>query len=441
MPLLDVENLRVRFETHHGTVRAVDGVNLSLSEGETLGLVGESGSGKSVTNLALMGLIPSPPGVLEANHIRLGDLDLNGLSDRKMRKIRGKEISMIFQDPMTSLNPLLTVGQQLREMLTIHTRFGRKEVRKRCMDGLDNVGIPNAEARMDQYPHELSGGMRQRVMIAMGLLCEPKVLLADEPTTALDVTIQAQILELMKDLQERTGTAIILVTHDLGVVAGMADRVNVMYAGRIVESAPTYPLYASPMHPYTRGLLASVPTLEGSPEEELQSIPGQPPDLADLPAGCAFEPRCSFANDRCRSEVPLIETIAGEADRRSACFETAKLTSLMPVAQQAPIDPSTPRTLPPAAISASLGAAVSALADAKERESDWDQSAEASTIAAPDADIDESHASDEDTALPPPGTVVGDSPDGSGDTIQLSPDEASDWFSSDKDKLEGDTNS
>ena len=328
MALLEVEDLSVRFETHHGTVRAVAGLNLELSAGETLGLVGESGSGKSVTNLALMGLIPSPPGVVEARAIRLDGLDLSKLSDRKMRRIRGKDISMIFQDPMTSLNPLLTIGQQLREVLAIHTRASRREIQRRCVAGLDDVGIANAESRLEQYPHELSGGMRQRVMIAMGLLCEPKVLLADEPTTALDVTIQAQILELMKALQERTGTAIILVTHDLGVVAGMSDRVNVMYAGRIVESARTEPLYARPMHPYTEGLLQSVPTLEGSPEMELASIPGQPPDLADLPPGCAFEPRCRLATDRCRSERPPIEPLPDEAERQSACFEVEALADL-----------------------------------------------------------------------------------------------------------------
>ncbi|MEM6675752.1 MAG: ABC transporter ATP-binding protein, partial [Planctomycetota bacterium] len=249
MKLLDVQNLRVRFETHHGVVRAVDGVSFQLEEGETLGLVGESGSGKSVTNLALMGLVPQPPGVVEADAMLFGGRDLLRMTEREFRQVRGNEISMIFQDPMTSLNPLLTVGRQLTEVIEVHEKVTRKDARRRAAAGLADVGIPEPWRRLDQYPHELSGGMRQRVMIAMGLLCRPKILLADEPTTALDVTIQAQILELMQRLQHNHGTAIVLVTHDLGVVAGMSDRVNVMYAGRIVEASAAEPLFDAPMHP------------------------------------------------------------------------------------------------------------------------------------------------------------------------------------------------
>ncbi|MEM9382286.1 MAG: ABC transporter ATP-binding protein [Planctomycetota bacterium] len=323
MSLLDVQNLRVRFETHHGVVRAVDGVSLRLEEGETLGLVGESGSGKSVTNLALMGLVPRPPGVVEADAMLFGGRDLLRMTEREFRQVRGNEISMIFQDPMTSLNPLLTVGRQLTEVIEVHERVTRKEARRRAAAGLADVGIPEPWQRLDQYPHELSGGMRQRVMIAMGLLCRPKILLADEPTTALDVTIQAQILELMQRLQHDHGTAIVLVTHDLGVVAGMSDRVNVMYAGRIVETSAAEPLFETPLHPYTRGLLGSVPRLTGDPNARLASIAGAPPDLADLPPGCAFRPRCEFAKERCEREQPPLYRISEE--RRTACTEYASL--------------------------------------------------------------------------------------------------------------------
>jgi len=326
MALLDVKNLRVRFETHHGTVNAVDGVSFHLEEGETLGLVGESGSGKSVTNLALIGLIPSPPGVVTAESVRFGNKDLLKLPDVELRKIRGNEIAMIFQDPMTSLNPLLTIDRQLTEVLQLHKGLSRKEARKLCIEGIGDVGIPNPESRMDSFPHELSGGMRQRVMIAMGLLCKPKLLIADEPTTALDVTIQAQILELMKDMQEKHGTAIVLVTHDLGVVAGMTDRINVMYAGKLAETAPCEELFARPLHPYTKGLLASVPTLEGDPDAELFSIPGSPPDLADLPKGCSFAPRCAQVTPTCNEQIPALkhlqDQVTGEP-RRVSCFEVS----------------------------------------------------------------------------------------------------------------------
>jgi oligopeptide transport system ATP-binding protein len=329
--LLDVRNLRVRFETHDGIVRAVDGVSFVLEEGETLGLVGESGSGKSVTNLALMGLVPSPPGVVEADTVTFAGRNLLTLSDEELRRIRGNEISMIFQDPMTSLNPLLTVGRQLTEVLEIHKGLSRREANRLCAEGLDDVGIPEPEARLASYPHELSGGMRQRVMIAMALLCKPRILIADEPTTALDVTIQAQILELMADLQERHGTSIILITHDLGVVAGFADRVHVMYAGRLVETGPTGVLYRLPIHPYTRGLLASVPTLTGDPSEVLFSIDGVPPDLARLPDGCAFAPRCSYVEQRCRNGVVPLETVGkvgAESERRNvACYLASQISN------------------------------------------------------------------------------------------------------------------
>ena len=328
MPLLDVRDLSVRFETYQGVVRAVEGVSFTLEQEETLGLVGESGSGKSVSCLALLGLVPAPPGVIESGSVLFGGRDLLKLRAAELRRVRGDQLAMIFQDPMTSLNPLLTVERQLTEVLEVHRGLHRRVARARAAAALGDVGIPNPEARLASYPHELSGGMRQRVMIAMALLCEPAVLFADEPTTALDVTIQAQILELMAALQEKRDTAIVLITHDLGVVAGMADRVNVMYAGRIVETAATGPLFASPRHPYTAGLLASVPSLERDHRAELFSIEGQPPDLAALPPGCAFAPRCAYAVERCAAEVPALERVSapgGDAARRSACFERERL--------------------------------------------------------------------------------------------------------------------
>nr|XP_061806046.1 oligopeptide transport ATP-binding protein OppD-like [Nerophis lumbriciformis] len=316
MAMLSVRDLTVRFDTHHGNVRAVDGVSLELEEGETLGLVGESGSGKSVTNLAIMGLIPQPPGVIEKGEVLYNGQDLMKLAPPELQALRGNELSMIFQDPMTSLNPLLTIGQQLREVLEIHKGMGRKAANAHCAGALGDVGIPAPESRLDQYPHELSGGMRQRVMIAMALLCDPRVLIADEPTTALDVTIQAQILELMKDLQQRRGTAIILITHDLGVVAGMSDRVHVMYAGKLVETGGVSDLFRAPAHPYTAGLLASVPRLNSNTSASLQSIAGSPPDLADLPPGCAFEPRCSFSSEACMRTRPALSKVL-DPDSRS----------------------------------------------------------------------------------------------------------------------------
>jgi len=306
--LLEVRDLRVRFETPLGTLRAVDGISFDLEEGETLGLVGESGSGKSVSILAIMGLVPTPPGVVEAGAIRFRGQELTALAPSRLRALRGKDLAMIFQDPMTCLNPLLTIGLQLSEVLEVHLGLSRREGLKCAAAALGEVGIPEPEGSLACYPHEFSGGMRQRVMIAMALLCRPAVLFADEPTTALDVTIQAQILELLVNLQRDHGTAIVLVTHDLGVVAGRADRVQVMYAGRLVESAPTTPLFETPLHPYTRGLLASVPRLDREPESTLASIDGQPPDLLAPPGGCAFAPRCSLAVEACREATPELES-------------------------------------------------------------------------------------------------------------------------------------
>ena len=324
--LLSVRDLAVTFTTHQGTVRAVDRISFDLAPGETLGLVGESGSGKSVTCLAIMGLVPSPPGVVEAARLGFQGRDLLALAPEELRRLRGDDISMIFQDPMTSLNPLLTVGRQLTEVLETHRGTARREARRLAASGLGDVGIPNPEARLDVYPHELSGGMRQRVMIAMALLCEPALLFADEPTTALDVTIQAQILDLLRALQKKSGMAIVMITHDLGVVAGMSDRVQVMYAGSLVEKGETHALFRQPLHPYTRGLLSSVPILTGDPEAELYSIPGQPPDLTDLPPGCAFAPRCDRAQAGCYAEIPALGPVRGaSSDRLSACFEAPSL--------------------------------------------------------------------------------------------------------------------
>jgi len=288
-----------------------------MEEGETLGLVGESGSGKSVTNLALLGLIPSPPGVM-SGVVNFDGQEITKLPEPDLRKIRGNRIAMIFQDPMTSLNPLLTIGRQLTEVLELHKGIGYAQALRQSAAALGEVGLAEPEKRLAQYPHELSGGMRQRVMIAMGLLCEPRLLLADEPTTALDVTIQAQILELMAAVQKQHGTAIILVTHDLGVVAGSADRVAVMYAGRIVEEGPTQDIFNSPVHPYTKGLLSSVPRLDSDTSCELSSIPGSPPDLAEMPPGCAFAPRCPEVQAECLLTQPDLVS-SGSPQRRNAC--------------------------------------------------------------------------------------------------------------------------
>ena len=316
-PLLEVEALETHFATGAGVFRAVDGVSLTLGRGETLGLVGESGCGKSVTSLSIMRLVPQPPGRIAGGRVMLEGRDLLVLDEGEMRQVRGDRIAMIFQEPMTSLNPVHTIGDQIIETIRLHRDMTPAEARARAIEMLRLVRIPSPETRIDDYPHQLSGGMRQRAMIAMALACDPRVLIADEPTTALDVTIQAQILDLLRDLRDRTGTSIILITHDLGVVAELADRVAVMYAGRIVEEAPVKALFGDPQHPYTLGLLASIPGLSGS-GERLTAIEGNVPNPYAIPDGCRFHPRCPFAIDRCRQKVPPLTVLA--ADHRVACW-------------------------------------------------------------------------------------------------------------------------
>ncbi len=324
--LLEVEDLGTWFYTRQGIVKAVDGVNFGVASGETLAIVGESGCGKSMTALSLMRLIPDPPGRIVSGSVKLGGKDLLKLSQEEMRKVRGNEISMIFQEPMTSLNPVITIGKQISEALILHRNMDKKAAWKRSVEMLDLVKIPEPAQRAKEYPHQLSGGMRQRAMIAMALACNPKVLIADEPTTALDVTIQAQILELIVELQREFGAAVILITHDLGVVAETARRVIVMYAGRKVEEAEVGELFAHPLHPYTVGLMASIPRLDllrGADRvetERLQEIPGIVPPLFDLPAGCAFAPRCSKADDLCRRERPAYEQ--KQPGHWAACWHT-----------------------------------------------------------------------------------------------------------------------
>jgi peptide/nickel transport system ATP-binding protein len=311
--LLDVADLRTYFFLRHGILKAVDGLSFRLKPHETLAIVGESGCGKSMTALSLMRLIPEPPGKIVSGSVRLAGRDLLALDERAMRGVRGKDISMIFQEPMTSLNPVMTVGRQIGEALLLHENMSRAESMRRAVEILRLVRIPEAEQRLKEYPHQLSGGMRQRVMIAMALACNPKVLIADEPTTALDVTIQAQILDIILDLQKKLGTAVILITHDLGVVAETAQRVIVMYAGKKVEEAPVGELFARPLHPYTHGLMASIPRLdllrgEGDVRKRrLEEIPGIVPALTNLPPGCPFAPRCPHAVDLCRREFPSYE--------------------------------------------------------------------------------------------------------------------------------------
>ncbi len=303
-PILQVKDLRTQFKTDDGVVKAVDGVSFDLHKGETLGIVGESGSGKSVTNLSVMRLIPSPPGRIVSGEVLFEGRDLLSMSDAEMRSIRGNKISMIFQDPMTSLNPFLRVSTQLVETIRLHQGLGKREASMKAVEMLSMVGIPRPEKRVNDYPHQFSGGMRQRVMIAMALSCNPQILIADEPTTALDVTIQAQILDIIQRLARELGTALIVITHDLGVVAGMCDNVAVMYAGKVVEKASTKELFANPQHPYTRGLINSVPRLDQKHQDRLFSIPGQPPNLIDLPVCCPFYPRCDHAMDVCRTAYP-----------------------------------------------------------------------------------------------------------------------------------------
>ena len=318
MRLLEVSGLKTYFASEEGAeLRAVDGVSFELDAGRTLGIVGESGCGKSVTELSIMGLVPRPPGRIAGGAIRFEGEDLLSLAPGRMRALRGDRIAMIFQEPMTSLNPAFTIGEQIREALLNHRRIGRDEAKKRAIELLEQVRIPSAPRRYDDYPHRLSGGMRQRAMIAMALACRPKLLICDEPTTALDVTIQAQILELMRALREETGTAIILITHDLGVVAELADEVAVMYAGRIVERAPVAKLYAEPQHPYTIGLLGAIPRLDVS-RGRLTAIEGQVPAGFGAAPGCRFEPRCPFAVERCGRDDPRLSPI--HLSHEAACW-------------------------------------------------------------------------------------------------------------------------
>lgn len=322
---MEVKDLQTHFFTQDGVVKAVDGVSYDLEEGETLGLVGESGCGKSVSALSIMRLIANPPGKTVGGEVLFQGQDLLKLRDNEMRRVRGKQISMVFQEPMTSLNPVLSVERQLTEALELHLGMNKSDSRKEAVRRLEQVGIPDPERRVKQYPHQFSGGMRQRVMIAMAMSCNPKLIIADEPTTALDVTIQAQILELMKDLSTQSGVSLIIITHNLGVVARYADRVNIMYAGKIIERGTALEIYSNPKHPYTLGLLKSVPRLDLPRTEKLDPIEGQPPDLTNLPHGCSFRPRCRFAIDRCAEEIPTLQSVGG--GHTSACFVADQINS------------------------------------------------------------------------------------------------------------------
>jgi oligopeptide/dipeptide ABC transporter ATP-binding protein len=335
MALLAVEDLVVRFRTRDGTIHAVNGVTFDLEEGERLGLVGESGCGKSVTNLAIIRLLPKPAGRLEGGRVVFDGVDLASLSEPDLRELRGRDIAMIFQDPMTSLNPVLTIQEQLVETISAHRKVTKDAARARAIELLDMVGIPAAETRLKDFPHQFSGGMRQRVMIAIALALEPKLLIADEPTTALDVTIQAQVLDLLRNLTTEGKTSLILITHDLGVVAGMTQRINVMYAGYIVESATTADVFAEPSHPYTVGLLHSIPRIDAAPGDELLPIEGRPPDMRRAPTGCPFAPRCGWRLDVCWTENPGLApvhrgapviTTGPNATHRIACHNPPTLT-------------------------------------------------------------------------------------------------------------------
>jgi oligopeptide transport system ATP-binding protein len=317
-PLLSVKDLSVSFRTSRGTVRAVQSLSFDLQAGETLAIVGESGSGKSVSALSLLRLIPDPPGRIDSGEVLFDGRDLLQLKDEEIRAIRGDRIAMIFQEPMSSLNPVLTVGMQVAEPIQLHRKDSWASAYEKATALLSKVSIPDAASRLNSYPHQYSGGMRQRVMIAMALACQPQLIIADEPTTALDVTVQAQILAILKQITREVNSALILITHDLGVVARYADRVAVMYGGRIVEAASAAELYARPRHPYTRGLMASVPRLDDGAKRRLVPIEGQPPDLAQLPPGCAFAPRCRQADERCRRERPALEAVA--EGHVKACF-------------------------------------------------------------------------------------------------------------------------
>lgn len=321
--LLEIENLRTQFFTSEGVVKAVDDVSYDVEEGETVGVVGESGCGKSVSALSVLRLIPWPPGRVVGGSIRFMGKDLLKLRDAEIRTVRGRQIAMVFQEPMTSLNPVLSIGRQLTETLQHHLGMTREQADVRAVELLGMVGISDPERRLKQYPHHFSGGMRQRVMIALALSCEPKLIIADEPTTALDVTIQAQILQLMKDLSNRMGVALMIITHNLGVIARYADRVNVMYAGKIVEEGTAKQIYHNPKHPYTIGLLASVPRMDRHRGKRLVPIDGQPPDLTKLDKGCAYRPRCRWAFDKCARAIPSLEHVGD--GQKSACFRKHEL--------------------------------------------------------------------------------------------------------------------
>ena len=325
--LLEIRNLTTRFYTHEGVVHAVNGISYTVDEGEILGIVGESGCGKSASVLSVMRLIPDPPGKIVDGEVIFRGRDLLSLSDDEMRRVRGAELGMVFQDPMTFLNPVLTVGFQITEMLKLHLGMDDQQARERAAKLLDLAGIPNSVGRLDEYPHQFSGGMRQRVMIAIGLSCNPLLLIADEPTTALDVTIQAQIIDLVKELQEKLGMAIIWITHDLGVVARLALRVIVMYAGYIIEDGLVDDLYASPRHPYTIGLLGSLPRLDARPDAKLLSISGQPPNQMALPKGCPFAPRCDYATEQCEQENPTLELVGHSHE--VACWEKGRTEGVL----------------------------------------------------------------------------------------------------------------
>ncbi len=318
--LLEVKGLRTQFFTEDGVVNAVNGISFYLEEGQTLGIVGESGCGKSVSMLSMMGLIPSPPGRVVGGEVWFQDRDLLKLDQEEMRQVRGNKIAMIFQDPMTSLNPVLTVERQISEALELHMGMDKEQARNRTVELLDMVRIPDARKRLDDYPHQFSGGMRQRVMIAMALSCNPQLLIADEPTTALDVTIQAQIVDLVKELRRELGMAVIWITHDLGIVAGLVDRVQVMYAGFIVERAEVHEFYANPRHPYSLGLLGSLPRLDARKREKLTPIEGLPPDLIALPPGCPFYVRCKYRCARCLEENPQLRSVDDATGHEIACW-------------------------------------------------------------------------------------------------------------------------
>lgn len=324
-PLLEVRDLQVEFRTKAGVAQAINGLDFTLNAGETLAILGESGSGKSVTAQTIMGILDMPPGHIAGGEIRYRGEDLLTMPAEKRRKLRGASISMIFQDALSSLNPVLPVGWQIAEMFRVHRGMKRKEARERAVEMMRRVGIPAAEKRVGDFPHQFSGGMRQRIMIAMAIALDPDVLIADEPTTALDVTVQAQVMRLLKELQVEYNMGLILITHDLGVVADVADKIAVMYAGRVMETADVFEIYRRPAHPYTRGLLQSIPRVDGQ-DDRLKAIPGLPPMLTDMPTGCPFNPRCEFATDRCRTERPDLRQVA--SGHASACHYAEKIHTL-----------------------------------------------------------------------------------------------------------------